>query len=83
MASQFAPKLDTLMARLSSDDAFRSALMADPAHALSALGISIDPSQIPALRTLPSKQTMGLERLAMQQKLDNASGAIPFFLSGR
>lgn len=83
MASQFAPKLDTLMAKLSSDDAFRADLMADPVNALSALGISIDAANIPALRNLPSKQTMGLERLAMQQKLDNASGAIPFFLSGR
>lgn len=83
MASQFAPRLDTLMDRLSSDDAFRAALMADPAQALSSLGITIHPSQIPTLRTLPPKQTIGLERLAMQQKLDNASGAIPFFLSGR
>lgn len=83
MASQFAPTLDTLMAKLSSDDAFRAELMASPVDALSSLGIRIDASQIPARRKLPSKQTMGLERLALQQKLDNASGAIPFFLSGR
>jgi putative modified peptide len=81
-AALLGPQLESLMARLSTDDAFRAALMADPSQTLSALGIALDPCQVPALRTLPSKQTMGAERMAVQQKLDNASGAIAFFLTG-
>ncbi len=83
MASQFPQNIDNLMAKLSSDDGFRAHLMADPVNALSAIGISIDPSQIPAIRNLPSKQAVAMDRVAVKQKLDNAAGAIPFFLSGR
>ena len=83
MASQFPPNMDKLMEKLSSDDGFRSQLMADPVNALSAIGIFIDPSQIPAIRKLPSKQVIAIDRVAVKQKLDNAAGAIPFFLSGR
>lgn len=83
MASQFPPNMDRLMEKLSSDDGFRAELMADPVSALSALGITIDPSHIPALRKLPSKQAVAMDRVAVKQKLDNAAGAIPFFLSGR
>jgi putative modified peptide len=75
--------MDRLMDKLSSDDGFRAQLMADPVHALDSLGIQIDPSHIPAIRNLPSKQAIALDRLAVKQKLDNAAGAIPFFLSGR
>ena len=83
MASQFPPNMDRLMEKLSSDDGFRAHLMADPVTALSAIGISIEASQIPALRKLPPKQAIAMDRVAVKQKLDNAAGAIPFFLSGR
>ena len=83
MASQFPPNMDRLMEKLSNDDSFRAHMMADPAAALSALGIDLDPSHIPAVRKLPSKQAIAIDRLAVKQKLDNAAGAIPFFLSGR
>ena len=83
MASQFPPNMDRLMDKLSNDDGFRAQLMADPVNALGALGISLDAAQIPAIRSLPSKQAIAIDRLAVKQKLDNAAGAIPFFLSGR
>jgi putative modified peptide len=83
MASQFPPNMDRLMDKLSNDDGFRAQLMADPVNALGAIGISLDASQIPAIRNLPSKQAIAIDRLAVKQKLDNAAGAIPFFLSGR
>ena len=83
MASQFPPNMDRLMEKLSSDDGFRAELMANPVSALSAIGITIDPRHIPAIRNLPSKQAVAMDRVAVKQKLDNAAGAIPFFLSGR
>jgi putative modified peptide len=75
--------MDRLMDKLSNDDGFRAQLMADPVSTLGTLGIKLDAAQIPAIRNLPSKQAIAIDRLAVKQKLDNAAGAIPFFLSGR
>ena len=83
MASQFPANMDRLMEKLSSDDSFRAQMMADPVNALGAIGIAIDPGQIPANRTLPSKHAIALDRLVVKQQRDSAAGAIPFFLSGR
>ena len=83
MASQFPPNMDRLMDKLSNDDGFRAQMMADPVNALSALGISLDAANIPAIRNLPSKHTIAMNRLAVQQTVNNSVAAIPFFLSGR
>jgi hypothetical protein len=48
---------------------------------LGSIGLQVDQAQIPALRTLPSKQAIAADRLAIHQKLDGAAGAVPFFLS--
>lgn len=74
--------LDTLLDKLANDDAFREHMLGDPAGALASIGLSIDPAQIPAVRTLPPKDALAADRAAIQSKLDNAAGALPFFLSG-
>lgn len=75
--------LETLLDKLSTDAAFREHLLGDPAGALASIGLSIDPAQIPAVRTLPSQEALAADRAAIQSKLDNAAGALPFFLSGK
>ncbi|MBY0239583.1 MAG: NHLP-related RiPP peptide [Burkholderiaceae bacterium] len=74
--------LDTLLDKLSSDDAFREQMLGNPAQALAGIGLNIDPAQIPAIRTLPSKDALAADRATIQAKLDSAAGALPFFLSG-
>lgn len=74
--------LDTLLDKLSTDDAFREQMLGDPAKALGSIGLTIDPAQIPAIRTLPSKDALAADRAAIKAKLDSAAGALPFFLSG-
>lgn len=39
---------------LSTDQAFREQMLGDPASALKPYGISVDPSKVPAVRSLPS-----------------------------
>ena len=81
MAMHSPSDLGTLLDKLASDDAFRAYLMSDPAGALGSIGITIDPGQIPAVTSLPSKDTVGKDRAALRQKLDSTAAAIPFALS--
>ncbi|WP_395679841.1 NHLP-related RiPP peptide [Dokdonella sp.] len=39
---------------LSTDQAFREQMLGDPASALKPFGISVDPSAVPSVRSLPS-----------------------------
>jgi putative modified peptide len=83
MASHTPQDLDLLLSKLAGDDAFRQSFLADPGIALGGLGLRIDAASIPALRRLPSKEVIAASRHAIQGKLENAAGAIPFFLSGQ
>ncbi|HEX7985233.1 MAG TPA: NHLP-related RiPP peptide [Duganella sp.] len=83
MASHSPQDLDLLLSKLSGDDSFRQSFLSDPQTALGGLGIRIDAVQIPALRSLPSKEVLAANRHAIKGKLENAAGAIPFFLSGQ
>ena len=83
MATHSPQDLALLLSKLSGDDAFRLNFLSNPQSALGDLGIAIDAATIPALRALPSKQTMAASRQAFQGTLENAAGAIPFFLSGQ
>ena len=83
MASHSPHDLDLLLSKLAGDDSFRQRFLNDPHIALGGLGIRIDAAQIPALRSLPSKEVLAANRHAIKGKLENAAGAIPFFLSGR
>ena len=75
--------LDTILDKLSRDDAFRAWVADDPVAAMASLGVTIDARQVPGKITLPSKEVMMAARLAIKAKLDSAAGAIPFFLSGK
>jgi len=75
--------MDTLLDKLSGDDLFRQNLLSDPDHALSGIGIRLDPGQIPQVRSLPSKEAIAANRFAIKSKLENTAGAYPFLLTGR
>lgn len=75
--------LDLILDKLSRDDAFRAWVMDDPAAAMASIGVHIEAQQLPGKVSLPSKEVMMSARLAIKAKLDNAAGAIPFFLSGK
>jgi putative modified peptide len=75
-------EMDLLLDKLASDDDFREALLKDPATALGSIGIKVDPSLIPVIRDLPSKETVANDRLAIKGKLDGTSGAIIFIVTG-
>lgn len=80
--AHFSPsRLDTLLGKLSSDHLFRAQLLADPEATLGSLGFAIDAEQIPALRSLPSMETMASERAAALSKLDGVHSALPFKLT--
>lgn len=83
MATHSPQDLDLLLSKLSGDDSFRSSFLKDPQLALGGLGIQIDAAQIPAARSLPSKEVIAANRHAIKSKVDSAAGAIPFFLSGQ
>lgn len=75
--------LDTILDKLSRDDAFRAWVADDPVAAMASVGVTIDAQQLPGKVSLPSKEVMMAARLAIKAKLDSAAGAIPFFLSGK
>ena len=75
--------LDTILDKLSRDDAFRAWVADDPVAAMASVGVTVDAHQLPGKVSLPSKEVMMAARLAIKAKLDNAAGASPFFLSGK
>jgi putative modified peptide len=81
MASHTPQDLDLLLSKLSGDDTFRQSFLSDPHQALGGLGLRIDAAQIPAMRRLPSKEVIAANRHAIKGALENAAGAIPFYLS--
>lgn len=83
MASHSPQDLDLLLSKLAGDDAFRQSFLSDPLLALGGLGMRVDAASIPASRCLPSKEVIAASRHAIKAKLENAAGAIPFFLSGQ
>jgi putative modified peptide len=83
MATHSPQDLDLLLSKLSGDDAFRLSFLSNPQIALGGIGIDIDAADIPTLRSLPAKEVIAANRHAIKGKLENAAGAIPFFLSGQ
>ncbi len=74
--------LDTLLDKLSTDNDFREQFLGDPAGALGSLGITVDASQIPAVRSLPSKESLANDLTAIRGKLDSNMGQVIFLLTG-
>jgi putative modified peptide len=83
MDTVIAHDLDTVLDKLSRDDAFRAWVADDPSAAMASIGVHLDADQLPGKVMLPSKEVMMAARLAIKSKLDSAAGAIPFFLSGK
>lgn len=72
--SKFTPQvLDELLGKLSSDDEFREQFLGNPALVFSALGVPVDPNQIPAIRHLPSKDSLKSNADAIKSKLVGGS----------
>jgi putative modified peptide len=55
-------QLDQLLDRLAKDDAFREKALGDPVAAFAEHGFRVDPSEVPTVRRLPSKQALATER---------------------
>ena len=88
LASTSAPTatplmLDRLLDQLANDDGFRSDMLADPVSALRGLGINADPRQIPAQRSLPSKQVLQANRELIKSKLSGTEDLLYFLLDGK
>jgi len=62
-------QLDKVFGLLASDSAFRERLLGDPVGAMAEHGIQIDPSEVPAVRRLPSKEDASALSEAMKEKL--------------
>lgn len=72
--SHFTPEvLDELLGKLSTDDEFRENFLGNPALVFSALGVPVDPSQIPAVRHLPPKAELAANADAIKSKLVGGS----------
>ena len=68
-----ATQLDPLLDRLSTDDAFREKILGNPVAGLAEYGFRVDPTEIPAVRRLPSKKDLVAQREKIKAGIvDNA-----------
>jgi len=74
--------LRTVLDKLAHDGAFRAAMAGDPVAAMAGIGITLDPADVPAQRSLPSGQHIAADLVAIKDKLESAAAMIPFHLSG-
>ncbi|HEX5124486.1 MAG TPA: NHLP-related RiPP peptide [Rhodanobacteraceae bacterium] len=74
-------QLDKILDRMQNDAAFREKLLGDPAGALAEHGVDVDPSTIPAVRKLPSADSIAQQRDALKSKVDGRAGLALFLLS--
>lgn len=73
-------QLDRILDRLQNDSAFREKMLGDPAAALAEHGVDVDPSAIPAVRSLPSPSAISEQRDALKNKVDSKVGLAIFLL---
>jgi putative modified peptide len=74
---------DDILDRLANDDQFREQMLGDPVGTLAALGVSIDPASVPAVRSLPSKASLQADKATYQSKLSSNLGMIPLILASK
>lgn len=74
-------ELDKILDRMQNDAAFREKLLGDPAGALAEHGVDVDPATIPAVRKLPSADSIAQQRDALKSKIDGRAGLALFLLS--
>lgn len=82
MIKHTVDQLTTMLNKLASDDGFRDRLLGDPVRALSALGITLDPSKVPAVRSLPSKDVAAADHAVLESAQAGQAHMILFLLSG-
>lgn len=82
MIKHTVDQLSTMLNKLASDDGFRDRLLGDPVRTLSALGITLDPSRVPAKRSLPSKDVAAADHATLESKQVGQAGMVIFLLSG-
>ena len=64
-------QLDKILDQLSSDHHFRERMLGDPAGVLAEHGIQIDPSEVPAVRHLPSTEMLARQRESIKGKIQD------------
>jgi putative modified peptide len=82
MAKHTSGELSTVLDKLAKDDAFREHMLRDPVGALGGLGISLDPAHVPAVRSLPSKDSILADQTAMHSSIVGEDSMVIFLLSG-
>ena|GEM_PF-1841835 len=68
--------------KLAHDGAFRADLARDPVAALAGIGITLNPADVPAVRSLPSAQRIAADLAAVKDKLESAAAMVLFRVSG-
>jgi putative modified peptide len=80
-SSCFTPEIvDELLDKLSSDDQFREQFLGNPALVLHTMGVDVDASQVPAIRRLPSKESLKANRDAIKSKVAGKAGLVWFLV---
>ncbi|GAA0711749.1 NHLP-related RiPP peptide [Dokdonella soli] len=74
-------QLDQILERLGSDDQFRERMLGNPVAALAEHGVNVDPSTVPHVRTLPSKDAIKSQRAALMTKVDGRAQLFLFLLN--
>jgi putative modified peptide len=75
-------KLSAILDKLAGDSQFRERLCSNPVAALSALGISLHPDQVPTQIKLPSTASLAADKFELTAKLETNASMLPFLLSG-
>jgi putative modified peptide len=80
-SSCFTPEIaDELLDKLSTDDQFREQFLGNPALVLHTMGVDVDASQVPAIRRLPSKESLKANRDAIKAKVAGKAGLVWFLV---
>jgi putative modified peptide len=73
--------IDAILDRLATDDQFREQMLGDPVGTFGAMGVTIDPADIPVVRSLPSKESLQADRDAIKGAIPGNVGMFPHILS--
>lgn len=77
----FTPDVtQALLDKLGSDDSFREQFLGNPALALHTLGVNVDPAQVPAIRRLPTKESIQANHAVFASKLEGQVGLFIFLV---
>jgi putative modified peptide len=82
MTMHTSSELNVVLDKLANDDTFRERMLGDPVGALGDLGITLHPDQVPAVRSLPSKDTIAADQSAVHDTMASTDSMIIFLLSG-